>query len=159
MNSSPNRAPKRSGKSRTKESALDIVTARKMLPLVRSIVSDIVTANRKLKVLSTEQELLDETRRALPWQARNRRYAVREEVGNTEAALATAASELDALGVGLADGTAGRVDFPTRINGRTAAFSWQLGEDGLGFWRYSGEDLRRPIPAEWSNPSAVKNRP
>ena len=37
--------------------------------------------------------------------------------------------ELSGLGVSLVDDEAGEVDFPTKINGRPAAFSWRLGED------------------------------
>jgi hypothetical protein len=151
MNSSPNRAPKPPGKAQPKSILHDVSGARKMLPLVRGIVNDIVAANGRLKMLNTQQELLDETRRGLPWEARQRRYSVHEEVGATEAALSAAADELNTLGVMLADGTLGRVDFPTRINGRTAAFSWQLGEDSVRYWRYSGEEQRRPIPTEWLN--------
>ena len=43
----------------------------------------------------------------------------------------------------------GRVAFPTRINGRPAVFTWQLGEENVLFWNYEDEELRRPIPNEW----------
>jgi len=130
-----------------------------MLPLVRSIVSEIVDTNRRLAELAPQQELLDENRRALTWASRQRRYAIHDEVAKAERNLAGAMTELNDLGLTLVDGGAGRIDFPTRINGRPAAFSWQLGEDGVGFWRYTGEELRRPIPADWQQGSAMRNRP
>jgi hypothetical protein len=49
----------------------------------------------------------------------------------------------------LVDDEAGEVDFPTRINGRAAAFTWKLGQDGVSHWHYQGEDQLRPIPADW----------
>ncbi len=81
-----------------------------------------------------------------------------EEVTQTERSFATALGELKQLGVALVDADAGRVDFPTRINGRPAAFSWQMGEDGVAFWRYSEEDQRRPIPTDWQSGSTLRAR-
>lgn len=159
MNSSPNRASNPPGKPRKKDVTLDLSTARQMLPLVRSIVTDIVDTNRRLTELTSQQEILDDSRRALTWPGRERRYAIRDEVTRAEKNLAGAVSELDALGLTLVDRAEGKVDFPTRINGRPAAFSWRLGEDGVGFWRYSGEELRRPIPADWQQGVPVRNRP
>ena len=149
MNSSPKRASEASGKSRRNDVNLDLSTARQMLPYVRSIVTDVVHTAERLTKLSPEQEALDDIRRNLNWQSRQRRYAVRDEIRSAEENLASAVSELDALGVKLADPKHGAVDFPTRINNRPAAFSWQLGEEALRFWHYAGEDLRRPIPLDW----------
>jgi hypothetical protein len=149
MNSSPKRASDPTGKSRRKDVNLDLSTAREMLPYVRSIVMDVVQTEERLTKLSPEQEALDDTRRNLTWTSRQRRYAVRDEILMAEESLASAVSELDALGVKIADPKSGAVDFPTRINGRPAAFTWQLGEDALRFWHYAGEDLRRPIPLDW----------
>jgi hypothetical protein len=160
MNSSPNRASNPAGKPRRKTVILDLSTARQMLPLVRSIVADIVEINRRLAELAPQQAMLDEARRNLSWESRQRRYAVHEEVAKAEKNLASAISELDALGLSLVDGTRGRVDFPTRVNGRQAAFTWQLGEDGVGFWRYKDEELRRPIPEDWQTVTlALRHRP
>ncbi len=159
MSSSPNRAsPHPAGKPRRKDVTMDLPTARQMLPLVRSIVTDIVDTQHRLAELSVEQEALDKNRRDLNWTDRQRRYAVHEEVARHEKSLAGAESELAALGLTLVDAGAGRVDFPTRINGRPAAFSWQLGEDAVQFWRYTGEDHRRPIPADWQPGAPLRSR-
>lgn len=128
---------------------LDLRTAREMLPYVRSIVTDVVTTHEKLTRLSPVQEALDDMRRNLSWANRQRRYAVHDEIRMAEESITQAVSELDALGVKLADHENGAVDFPTRINNRPAAFTWKLGEDALRFWHYAGEDLRRPIPLDW----------
>ena len=149
MSSTPNRASQPAGKPRRKGVALDLSTARQMLPLVKSIVMDIVDTNRALAQLGPERDLLDDNRRALSWVSRHRRYALHEEMERAEKNLSSAVSELDALGVALVDADAGQVDFPTRINGRPAVFSWRLGEDAVGYWRYAGERQRRPIPSDW----------
>jgi hypothetical protein len=159
MSSSPNRASRHpAGKPRRPDVTLDLPTARQMLPLVRSIVTDIVDTRQRLARLTAEQEALDRSRRSLDWADRQRRYAVTDEVTQTERNLAGAVSELDALGLALVDARAGQVDFPTRINGRAAAFSWRLGEDAIDFWRYAGEDLRRPIPADWQQGTPLRSR-
>ncbi len=149
MNSSPNRASSSPEKSKRKVVNLDLRTARRMLPLVHSIVTDIVNTTEQLNTLATEQATLDEYRRSLTWVSRQRRYAVHDAIAHAEEHVTGAQRELDLLGVDLVDRQNGQVDFPTRINGRPAAYSWQLGEEALDFWRYRGEQNRRPIPAEW----------
>jgi hypothetical protein len=149
MSTTPNRAGNPAGKPRRKEEvAVSLSTARQMLPLVRSIVSDIVTFREALSRLVPEQERLDRHRRDLVWQERQRRYQVSEEIRTAEAALTNASAELSALGVGLIDADAGEVEFPTKINGRPAAYSWKYGEDGVTFWHYAGEENRRPVAAD-----------
>lgn len=149
MASSPKNASNSPGKAKKKDANLDFGTAARMLPLVRSIVTDVVTVCNTLDALAPEQQTLDEYRRHLNWTSRQRRYAIQDEVQQAEKALNAAVEELDALGVSLVDPQSGRVEFPTRVNGRSAAFSWQPGEADLSFWRYAGEELRRPIPIDW----------
>jgi hypothetical protein len=157
MSSSSNmRAPEPTGKSKRKTNTIDLPTARQMLPLVRSIVQDIVDQKRRLTDLVHEQYTLDRERRSLTWESRRRRYMVAEEVAQTERNYSSAIDELTKLGVALVDPNAGRVDFPTRINGRAAAFSWQVGEDGVEFWRYQEENQRRPIPRDWQPGTAIR---
>ena len=157
MSNIPNRASHSAGKSRRKGVALDLSTARQMLPLVKSIVADIVDTNQSLARLSPERDLLDDNRRALGWDSRRRRYALHEEMERAEKTLTTAVLELDALGVALVDASAGQVDFPTKINGRPAVFSWRLGEEGVEFWRYPGERQRRPIPTDWQPGTPIRS--
>src|SRR5688500_17928676 len=121
MSASPNRASS-AGKPRKKDVTLDLPTARRMLPLVQSIVADIVDTQLKIAALTPERDTLDEYRRSLSWASRQLRYAIQDEITAAEKILATAAAELDALGVSLVDPAAAQVDFPTKINGRPAAF-------------------------------------
>lgn len=158
MSNTPNRASNPAGKPRRKEITLDLKTARQMLPLVQSIVSDIVNLRQALIRLGPEQERLDRHRRDLVWQERQRRYQVQEEIRVAERDLGVAVTELKALGLNLVDDEFGEVDFPTKINGRTAAFNWKFGEEALRHWHYSGEENRRPIPADWDHPLATPIR-
>jgi len=149
MNDTPRRAFGASAKSKRKDVNLDLPTVRQMLPLVKSIVADIVDRRTHLNRLHPEQETLERHRRDLAWQERARRYQIQEEIVATEGAYKQAVSELKDLGLALVDVNRGRVAFPTRINGRPAVFTWEPGEESVTFWSYEDEELRRPIPLEW----------
>src|SRR5437867_3591982 len=149
MSNTPNRATNPASKPRKKDIALDQTTARQMLPLVQSIVSDIVTTRQAIARLAPEQDRLERHRRDLVWLERLRRYQLSDEIAAAEKTLTNAVSELSGLGVSLIDDEAGEVDFPTKINGRPAAFSWKLGDQALVHWHYQGEAQRRPIPHDW----------
>ena len=155
MSNTPNRASNSANKPRRKTANLELSTTRQMLPLVKSIVSDIVTSRLTLNRLAPEQEQLERHRRELMWQERQRRYQLGEEIKTAEQSLTAALTELNALGVTLIDDEFGEVDFPTKINGRSAAFNWRMGEDRIGHWHYSGEEQRRAIPADWDHAPAV----
>ncbi len=150
MSNSPKRAFGSSAKSKRKEVNLDLSTARQMLPLVRGIVGDIVTKQAELQKLHPEQDSLERHRRDLAWVERDRRYRIQEEISATEKALKQAVNELGELGIAIVDRGEGRVAFPTRINGRPAQFSWQPGEDNVNYWSYEEEEVRRPIPTDWT---------
>ncbi|VTS05437.1 DUF2203 family protein [Tuwongella immobilis] len=150
MNSTPRRAFGSTDQPRRSDVSLDLTTARKMLPLVRQIVGDILAHRQTLNRLQPEQENLDRHRRDLVWQERQRRYYVTETIEATEKALAAALKELRGLGVNLTDSATGEVEFPTRINGKSASFQWRAGEDDLHYWHYADEDGRRPIPQDWA---------
>ena len=161
MSNSPKRAFGSSAKSKRKEVNLDLSTARQMLPLVRSIVQDIIDKKTQLTKLQPEQDSLDRHRHDLVWVERDRRYRIHEEIAATEKALKSIVGELSDLGVALVDSERGRVAFPTRINGRSAVFSWQPGEENIDFWSYEEEDIRRQIPQDWisGTPMRLKGKP
>ncbi len=154
MSHTPHRATNPAGKPRRKPVVLDLQTARRMLPLVASIVSDLVQHRATIRELTPEQERLFRQRRQLQWAERQRRYQINEEIAASERSFAAALNELNGLGVQLVDDVLGEVDFPTRITDRPAAFSWRLGESGIHYWHYQGERLRRPIPDEWQHSTA-----
>jgi hypothetical protein len=133
-------------KSRRKKHPVDLKTARRMLPLIQRIVSDIVHDAKELDRYTFEQEGLDRNKVNLSWPERERRYTVQGEVTRLQSRLDEGRRELDSLGAVLVSRSKGSVGFPTMVNGRPAYFSWQLGEDGLNFWHFDGESTRRPIP-------------
>ena len=131
------------------ERMVDLATARRMVPLVRHIVADLLQQGGRLQELKPEQERLERKRRSLTWPERKRRYHLQEEVEGVERALQGTTAELESLGVRLLDPVVGRVGFPTLVNDHRAFFSWRPGEDGLHFWHFAGETVRRQIPPTW----------
>ena len=128
---------------------MNLVTARRMLPLVQRIVDDILTDRKDLARLQPEQDRLDEQRRDLRWPERQRRYQVREEINALQRHLHEAVGELHGLSLTLLDADAGRVGFPTIVNDRRAFFSWRPGEETIRSWHFAEESACRPIPASW----------
>src|SRR5262245_43629032 len=161
MSNSPKRAFGSPAKPRRKAVNLDLSTARSMLPLVKSIVRDIVEIQRELNRLQPESESLDRHRHDLIWAERERRYHLHEALTAAEKRLKSAIHELGELGLAILDRSAGRVGFPTRINGRPALFSWQPGDENVEFWSYEDESVRRPIPDDWipGTPIRLKSKP
>jgi hypothetical protein len=125
----------------------DLATVRRMMPLVRRIVEDIVHDATALQKYEFEQEGLDRNKVTLTWPERQRRYFVHSEVARLQTRLDDEQRELNDLGAVLFNSAVGSIGFPTMIRGRPAYFSWQLGEENVGFWHFDGESLRRPIPA------------
>ena len=148
MNNTPNRASN-PAKKRRKDAAIDLGTARAMLPLIRGILNDLRLQTQLLTDLAPEQDRLERHRRDLSWHERQRRYQIQDEIAAVERRVTSVAAELDGLGVTLVDALGGEVDFPARINGRNAAFNYRDGEAMLEHWHYADESTRRPIPADW----------
>jgi hypothetical protein len=132
-----------------RESAMNLITARRMLPLVQRIVADILADQKSLERLQPEQERLDRQRRELRWPERQRRYQLREEITGLERHLQDALQELQTLAVALLDSKAGRLGFPTIVNDRRAYFSWRPGEETIHSWHFAEENVCRPIPPSW----------
>ena len=148
--SRPSRSQDRSG------IVLDLPTVRKMLPLVRQIISDLLEAEQKLGGLLWEQGGLDRNRKDLTWPERQRRYFLLDEANKLEQRRKDTISELKELGVAVLDSAHGRVGFPTIVNQRPAFFSWRPDEDEVNFWHFAGDDeRRRPIPVSWTKEAPV----
>ncbi len=149
--STENRASDASEKSGRREVVLNLGTARRMLPLVGQIVLDVVELQRRHDRLVPEQEQLDRKRHSLDWPGRQRRYQVRDEAAEVESKLREAQGELEQLGVAMVEPREGRVGLPTVVNRHLAFFSWKPGEEGLRYWHFAGETVRRTIPASWKD--------
>jgi hypothetical protein len=147
-----NRAPGASERPGPNERVLTWGASLAMLPLVGRIARDIVSHHARLARLQPEQDRLDRRRHTLSWPERSRRYQLQEEIHVIDTELRAARSELDTLGIALLDPACGLVGFPTVVNDRRAFFSWQPDEQGLNFWNYAGDRVRRPVPEHWTRP-------
>lgn len=146
-----------SDKAESRSVIFGLTTVRRMLPLARHIVDEILHEQRSLAVLQLEQELLDKQRRTLSWPQRSRRYRLREEIAERDESLRKALAELDSLGVVLLDAETGRVGFPTLVNDLQAYFSWQPEDEDVENWHFIQESGRRPIPRAWLEKTAARN--
>jgi hypothetical protein len=136
--------------------AFNLGTARRMLPLLRRIVGDLVTHQQMIAQLTLEQDGLDRQKRALDWPRRQRRYQVHEDLAAAQRHLEDALAELEVLGVVRIDSAIGLVGLPTVVNGRLAYFSWRPEDSSILYWHYPGEKVRRPIPAGWNEHGVVQ---
>ncbi len=107
-----------------------------MLPLVRSIVGDICEIFRDVTSRRTDLHRLIRkgTRRA--------GQIYDDEVAESRADLQEEydqiwryREELESLGVFLRQPEEGWIEFPARIHGHDAFYSWQLGEEVIAYWR------------------------
>jgi hypothetical protein len=145
-----NRTPGASERSGPPDRVLTWHASRAMLPLVGRIARDIMAHHERLAQLRPELAHLERHRHTLDWPQRRRRYHLEEEVLALEKSLRSVIGELEALGVALLDPATGLVGFPTRVNDRSAYFSWKPGEEGLLTWNYAGDLVRRSVPEEWT---------
>ena len=112
--------------------------ANQSLPLVRAIVSDIVTLYRDVH---ERRERLARIRQIPGAENRDEENVYRDEVDEIEKEqekdilrLESYVEELSELGVVLKDPLAGLIDFWTVIDGREAYLCWKLGEEEIGYW-------------------------
>jgi hypothetical protein len=149
MSGFPGNTANASERPERRETAMNLLTARRMLPLVQRIVQDILNDQKALERLHPEQERLDRQRRDLLWPERQRRYQLHEEISILEHHLQGALQELDGLSLSLLDSRVGRIGFPTIVNDRRAYFSWRPGEETVRTWHFAEETVCRPIPPSW----------
>lgn len=111
-----------------------VESANRTLPLVRSIVTDIVEKFRELNELHARLEVLQGSRReALLDAHREEVEDVEREFDKKKTELKTVVDELHGLGVQL-KGPEGLVDFPAMQEGREVYLCWKLGEPEVMFW-------------------------
>lgn len=120
-----------------------------MLPLVRSIVSDICQAFRT--VTGRRADL----HRILRKGSRTSGQFYDDEIAESRADLQEEyellwkyREELESLGVLLRQPADGQIEFPSVVMGRDAFLSWRLGEASIGYWREvdASPTVRRPLP-------------
>lgn len=129
--------------------------ANQRLPLVKSIVRDIVSLFH-----DTEQreERLQEIRSLRPErQGKDDLYSeevdqVERELNEDRIRLRSFVDELLGLGVELKDPAQGLVDFRAEFEGREVYLCWKNGEDDIAFWHELNEGFsgRQPLLASVS---------
>jgi hypothetical protein len=120
--------------------------ANQILPLVRSIVRDIVEDFRHLRHAGRE-------RRAIEVQSAGRRATghledLKEQVDAYSSRIEGYLRELAELGLEVRDLELGLVDFPSLIDGEPAYLSWRLDEERVSWWHPAdrGFSDRAPVP-------------
>lgn len=120
--------------------------ANRLLPLVHSIVRDVVQDFRLLRDAGRERRALEIERAGdLPVQQLDR---LRDGVAELSTRIEGYLEELSELGVEVRDLELGLVDFPTLIDGEPAYLSWRLGEERVCWWHPAdrGFSDRTPVP-------------
>lgn len=114
-----------------------VESANQALPLVRAIVTDVVSTYREV---ADRKERLDRIRRSHRTRSRGEDL-YSEELSQIEAdqekelsRLQGYIDELTALGVEMKDPSRGLVDFRSKLDGRDVYLCWLLGEDEVGHW-------------------------
>ena len=113
-----------------------VAEANAMLPLVRSIVSDICSIFTR--VTSRRSDL----HRLLRQTSRSTGTPYDDEVAESRAHLQEEydqiwkyREELESLGVVLRQPEEGRIEFPGMLDGQECFYCWQLGEEQVSRWR------------------------
>jgi len=129
--------------------------ARKTLPLVSRIVSDIVemTDGMKEAYLEIRQAAEDGASRDRLEEIQDRLHALADErTGFIE--------ELASLGVELKDPNIGLVDFPARLEDRVVYLCWRLGEESIDHWHEltGGFSAREPVEGSFEPGPVASSR-
>ena len=120
--------------------------ANRALPLVRSIVRDLVEDFRRLRHAGRERRALEaETAGSGP--AGRRLVSLAEIVSETSERVEGYLKELAGLGVEVRDLELGMVDFPTLMGSEPAFLCWRLEEAEVAFWHAAdrAHSERQPI--------------
>ena len=112
--------------------------ANQALPLVRSIVGDIVSFHTDLHArrdrLQAVKRRNSAARGSMPPEYNDELTQMENDLDRDAEKLQGFIAELEALGVDLKDLGKGLVDFPGLIEGREVCLCWMLGESEVAFW-------------------------
>ena len=106
--------------------------ANRTLPLVRRIVEDVVSGQRRWQETIAQLDVVAvEARSDLP---DPRMTALEKQAQRTADELDAFQAELESLGIQLKDRRIGLIDFPSELDGRRVLLCWRLGEPSVQFW-------------------------
>jgi hypothetical protein len=109
--------------------------ANAMLPLVRSIVTDITTLARDLRERHERLTRIPADRRTGLTEAHQEELQLIEgELERGQARMGEYETELRQLGIELKDYFSGLIDFPCWMDGRAVYLCWRLGEPEVAHW-------------------------
>ena len=119
---------------RSKKKFFTVESANKMLPLVRSIATDVVAKFRDVNELRERLEILQNSRRErLSPAHREEVEEVEREFEKVKEELVALLDELRNLGVEF-KGPEGLVDFPAIMDKREIYLCWRVGEPEVMYW-------------------------
>jgi hypothetical protein len=106
--------------------------ANRTLPLVRRIVEDVVSEQRRWQETTAELDVISvEARTELP---DPRILALERQANRIAGEIDVFQAELESLGIQLKDRRIGLIDFPSELDGRRVLLCWRLGEPSVQFW-------------------------
>jgi hypothetical protein len=136
--------------------------ANRTLPLVRSIVTDIVSEYRRMREIGRERRAIEvgASTGGTPGDAGPRRLMddLKVELEERSARIDGYIKELADLGVELKDPEKGLVDFPSERGGRAVWLCWHVGEERVTHWHGVDETYfdRRPLETGTKRASGEK---
>ncbi len=131
----------------TKTSGFTVAGANRALPLVRSIVADLVAEFGRMKDAGRERRAL-EVETGTSGVANARIEELKTEASERSVRIDGYLKELADLGVDVKDLEKGYVEFPSERRGRPVLLCWQPGEAAVSNWHGPDETFsdRRPLP-------------
>jgi hypothetical protein len=109
--------------------------ANALLPLVRSITTDLVRLSRDVMERRERLALLSAGRSAAVKDPYSEELAqIEEELDKDSAQLQEYVEELRELGVEPKSGPEGLIDFPSMMDDRLVFLCWKLGESEVAYW-------------------------
>jgi hypothetical protein len=128
--------------------------ANRTLPLVRRIVTDIVTAHREIQRLHEEYHHRPSRLPERAALSREDREALESRVQACVDQLQAYRREIASIGCVVKDEEKGLIDYPGTVDGRDVWLCWLLGEDSVSYWHEldAGFAGRRPLPKSDASP-------
>lgn len=128
----------------TSKALFTLEEARRALPLVRAILTDLVTDFRALRGAGRERRALEAE--GGPASAARHLRSLESQVRELSDRVEGYLRELAALGLEVRDLELGLVDFPTLLGSEPAFFCWSVEEPTIAFWHSADKGHRERLP-------------
>lgn len=104
------------------------------LPLVRSIVRDLMLWERRVRHIRFRLKFISRGGEELAYMFATEILGIERELAEAETELQQTIDELSSLGIEPEGPAIGLVDFPAQRDGETVFLCWQYGEPEIEFW-------------------------